>query len=140
MHRTLKQETIRPPAKNSREQQCRFDTFRAEYNEERPHEALGEKPPSSSYTASTRPYPCKLLEVTYPDHYIRRRVAESGRIRWKGTMLSISHALEGEWIGIEPSGDVDQVYYFDRRLGFIDQRRPDLGLIRPPSKCWARVK
>jgi putative transposase len=140
MHRTLKQETIKPPAKNSRDQQSRFDAFRREYNEERPHEALGERPPNSVYKASTRSYPCKLLDVRYPEHFTLRKVAMSGRIRWKGTLLSINHALEGEWIGIESAGEADQVYYFDRRLGFIDQRRPELGLIRPPNKCWARVK
>src|SRR5919197_2594328 len=39
MHRTLKQETASPPAANRRAQQERFDQFRLEYNEERPHEA-----------------------------------------------------------------------------------------------------
>lgn len=40
MHKTLKQETAAPPAANRRQQQARFDRFRKEYNEERPHEAL----------------------------------------------------------------------------------------------------
>ena len=41
MHRTLKQETAEPPAANRRAQQRAFDRFRQEYNEQRPHEALG---------------------------------------------------------------------------------------------------
>ncbi len=40
MHRTLKEQTTRPPAADRRGQQRRFDDFRREYNEERPHEAL----------------------------------------------------------------------------------------------------
>ena len=41
MHRVLKAETARPPAANRRQQQVRFDRFRDEYNQVRPHEALG---------------------------------------------------------------------------------------------------
>src|SRR3981081_2922536 len=41
MHRTLKQETGQPAAANRRAQQRAFDRFRAEYNEQRPHQALG---------------------------------------------------------------------------------------------------
>ena len=46
MHRTLKQETTRPPGMNSLQQQARFDAFVSEFNAERPHEALGMKPPA----------------------------------------------------------------------------------------------
>jgi hypothetical protein len=45
MHRTLKQETTRPPAATLRGQQRRFDRFRDEYNHERPHEAQGDRRP-----------------------------------------------------------------------------------------------
>ena len=34
-----------------------FDRFRYEYNQERPHEALGLKPPLSAYAPSPRRYP-----------------------------------------------------------------------------------
>src|SRR5256712_9045981 len=40
MHRTLKREATRPAAANRHRQQVAFDRFRAEYNEDRPHEAL----------------------------------------------------------------------------------------------------
>ena len=41
MHRTLKRGTARPPAGNRAAQQRRFAACRREYNEERPHAALG---------------------------------------------------------------------------------------------------
>ncbi|MFL5574710.1 MAG: integrase core domain-containing protein [Gemmatimonadaceae bacterium] len=41
MHKTLKAEACRPPEANGRAQRRRFDAFRAEYNTERPHAALG---------------------------------------------------------------------------------------------------
>ena len=47
MHRTLKQETAKPPARSRRAQQERFDQFRREYNEQRPHQALGHKTPAT---------------------------------------------------------------------------------------------
>ncbi len=46
MHRTLKQHTTFPPASSLAGQQRKFDGFRQEFNEERPHEALGMKRPA----------------------------------------------------------------------------------------------
>lgn len=43
MHRTLKQETARPPAPSLRAQQAKFDDFRNGYNVERLHEALADE-------------------------------------------------------------------------------------------------
>lgn len=140
MHRTLKQETLKPPAASLRSQQARFDTFQLEYNEDRPHEALGDNVPASRYVRSTRAMPRRLPSVDYPPHLTLRKVAASGRIRWHSEMVTIGHALEGEWIGMEPADDLHHVYFADIRLGFIDDGRPELGLIRPPTTCWARVK
>lgn len=140
MHRTLKQETVRPPASTLRGQQVRFDKFRREYNDERPHEALDNATPSSLYCSSSRSYPSRLPGVTYPDHFEKRKVTASGRIRWKSAMVTIGHALEGEWIGIEHADHMHHVFFADVRLGFLDDERVDLGLIRPPVSCWARVK
>lgn len=44
MHPTLKQETASPPARTLAEQIARFDPFQETYNEERPHETLGQIP------------------------------------------------------------------------------------------------
>ena len=52
MHKTLKAETTRPPAGNLSAQQARFNRFRREFNEERPHEALGQETPESVYERS----------------------------------------------------------------------------------------
>ena len=40
MHRTLKLETTRPPEANLAAQQRKFNTFRQEFSQQRPHEAL----------------------------------------------------------------------------------------------------
>ncbi len=56
MHRTLKQETARPPGMNALQQQDRFDRFVSEFNDERPHEAIGMKTPAELYIPSSRTY------------------------------------------------------------------------------------
>jgi putative transposase len=62
MHQTLQQETASPPASNLRRQQETLARFQREYNEERPHEALGYRTPASLYAASARVYPSRLPE------------------------------------------------------------------------------
>jgi len=61
MHRTLKAQTTRPPESTFERQQQRFDYFRHEYNNERPHEALGQKRPATIYVPSPdrTPRPCR---------------------------------------------------------------------------------
>ena len=45
LHRTLKAETASPSQATLRAQQRTFDAFRTQYNQDRPHEALGQRPP-----------------------------------------------------------------------------------------------
>jgi putative transposase len=140
MHRTLKHETLKPPAANVRVQQARFDEFRKMFNEERPHEALEYRTPSSCFAPSPRAYPNRLSSIEYASEFKTRVVAASGRVRWQGALVMIGHALEGEVIGLQPDDGMHQVYFADLRLGFIDDRRPEIGLIRPPVTCWARAR
>ncbi|HEY3627170.1 MAG TPA: IS481 family transposase, partial [Terracidiphilus sp.] len=57
MHRTLKEDTAKPPAGTLTTQQKKFDRFRATFNHERPHEALGNETPGSIYVPSARMLP-----------------------------------------------------------------------------------
>ena len=122
MHRTLKQETASPPARNRRRQQERFDRFREEYNEHRPHQALGQKTPGSVYTASPRAYPERLREAEYPAGWAVRRISPGGQMRWKLHRVFISHAMEGDAIGLEPIDDgVWRVWYHAWLAGIFDE-------------------
>ena len=56
MHRTLKAQTTRPAARNSLQQQAKFDEFVHEFNADRPHEALAMKTPAEVYRPAPRPY------------------------------------------------------------------------------------
>ncbi len=83
MHRTLKAEATRPPAATCRTQQRTFNRFREEFNNQRPHEALGQETPATLYRPSPRPYPTKLPTLAYPAHFETRYVSYNGAIRWK---------------------------------------------------------
>src|SRR6202022_450835 len=80
MHRTLKAETASPPATDRVEQQRRFDRFRAEYNCERPHQALGQLTPAALYQPSARRWPARLEDPWYDADHQVRRVRREGAI------------------------------------------------------------
>lgn len=98
-HLTLK-EAMMPPEESRAAQQERFDRFRRDYNEERPHEALAQKPPASLYRPSPRAMPQKIPEPNYPDGAVVRRVRSNGEIKWKGGFVYISTAIIADRIGI----------------------------------------
>ncbi len=117
-------------------QQVRFNRFRREYNEERPHEALGQETPASVYEPSARQFPRKLPELEYPGHYETRYVSENGGIRWKKCWVNVTTTLAHEWVGLEEVGDGLWDVYFSRlRLGRLDERRMQ---IEDPYGRWSR--
>jgi transposase InsO family protein len=125
MHRTLKAATAHPPQADLRQQQKAFDEFRREYNQERPHEALDQRPPAEVYQPAARDYPSRLPEQRgYPDGWQKRRVQSTGQIKWKGQDLSISKALAGQEIGLEPVGEaVWKIHFEALELGRFDERK-----------------
>jgi len=127
MHRTLKQETARPPASSRAAQQECFDQFRSVYNEQRPHEALGQRTPAELYHPSCREYPEKISGPDYPGHFEVRSVRPRGEIRWQGQLLFLSEALCGEQVGLEETADgVWSVYFGALLLARFDERERKL--------------
>lgn len=63
------------------------------YNEERPHEALGQVPPESIYLASARRYPRPLIEFSAAPWDRLTRVDKEGFITWDRRRLFVSTAL-----------------------------------------------
>jgi len=122
MHLTLQQETADPPAATRRKQQQRFDAFRHEYNQERPHEALQQKPPAQFFRVSPRPYPARLRQLEYPSQWQVRRVCSGGKFRHAGQLTFVSHALVGEFIGLEPLDDrYSRIWFGGCQLGVLDR-------------------
>jgi putative transposase len=108
-HRTLKAETAAPPRADMRAQQRAFDLFRKIYNEERPHEALGQKPPATCFALSARRYPRPLVRFATesPWEHIER-IDKDGFIRWHDQRLFVSRALAHEDVAIEYDGETEQ--------------------------------
>lgn len=124
MHRTLKQETTKPPARTLADQQVLFDRFRRIYNDERPHEALAMHPPWTAYERSARHYPVKLREPEYPASVSVRSVNHKGALKWQGRMLYLAETLANEHVALEEIGDNSwRVYFADVALGIIEDAR-----------------
>ena len=121
MHRTLKADTARPPSKNLKAQQARFDRFRKVFNEERPHEALGQETPASKYEPSERRRP-RTPRVRYPGHFEVRKVASDKTIKWHDRKVFVSGLLRFDYVGLEEIAEgVWAVYYGPVFLGWLDE-------------------
>ena len=124
MHKDLKAEATIPPAGNRSAQQKRFNSFRTDFNQIRPHEALGQKPPASAYQPSTRSLPTKLSTPDYPAHFEVRKVSTNGGIRWHSVWINVSHLLGAEYIGLEEiDHDIWAVYFGPVSLGWLHIRK-----------------
>lgn len=139
-HRTLGEEAASPPRANARAQQRAFDLFRREYNEERPHEAHGQKPPSDLYVASSTRYPRGLLNPTGSGFGHAERVDQHGAIRWRRRRVFVSTALVGVYVQLEPDvGTRWAVLFGDILLGHFDDARPERGLLATPRPRKSHV-
>jgi putative transposase len=122
MHRTLKEETAIPPAGNLTAQQRRFNQFRRDYNQERPHSALDGRTPASCYLPSPRQMPERTPTIEYEGHLMVRSVRTDGTIKWKGHHLFVSEVLEGERVGLEEiEYGVWSVFFGSTLLGTLDE-------------------
>ncbi len=110
MHRTLKLDLR--PAPDRRSQQRELDRFRHDYNQVRPHEALGMQTPASVYEPSPRAYPSRLPEVDYPDAMLARTIKSQGHFRWQKHDVFLSEVLWGERVGLLPFDDGCYTVYF----------------------------
>lgn len=111
-HRVLKARTLQPPAASHRQQQRRFEAFRHEYNEVRPHAALHDTVPGAHYQPSPRRYCRQLPPLDYPGHWEPRRVGANGRIAFAGASIFLSRALADEWVALEEIDDGLWTIYF----------------------------
>jgi hypothetical protein len=118
MHRTLKEDTAKPPARTVTAQQKKFDRFRLVFNHERPHEALANETPGSIYVPSTRLLPSSVASFQYPRSFQTRRVNNSGDISWHKGRVFVSEVFRNEEIGLEQMDeDVHRVFFCNTELG-----------------------
>ena len=137
MHLTLKKEATVPPEKNITVQQKRFDRFREEYNQIRPHEALDMKTPSAAYQSSERAMPRKLRTYDYPLHVEVRRVSRNSGIRWNHRWVNVSSTLAEEYVSFEEVEDgIFNVHFCDFLIGrfFEKENRIKDVIARVPTR------
>lgn len=123
-HRSLKAELLRyRHYRNLDEIGIVFEQWRNEYNLERPHEALGMRPPIHRYTVSKRRFPDPLPEVVYDspeDH--TRKVCYRGFIKFQSHQIRVGQALQAQYVAVRPL-DTDGhygVYYCHQLLFAFD--------------------
>jgi putative transposase len=121
MHRTLKETTVNPPRRNRTMQQKAFNAFIHEYNCERPHEALGQKPPATVYRKSRWRYSGHIPKIIYRSDALLRKVNRNGEIKWKGKAIFISKSLIGEHIALKQKEEhLWQIWFMDYPLGIVN--------------------
>ena len=132
MHLTLKKDATKPAAPNVLQQQARFDAFITQYNQDRPHQALGMKVPADLYTRSPRVYR-GLEDLTYPFHDQTIAVTHCGRICFKGRKVNFSQVFAGQNVGVTQVGErIWLVTFMQYDLGYFDDETCRLEPIENP--------
>jgi putative transposase len=100
-----------------------FDLWRHEYNNERPHEALGMKRPAEVYAPSPRPYEGTPDLLDYGGMETRKVHSVCGTIGFQSELIRLSSALGGWNVGLaeQPDGLVE-VWFASLLLGHIDPK------------------
>jgi len=101
-------------------EQSWLDAFRQEYNQVRPHEALGMATPATRWVPSARPYQPQPPEWQYPGSHQVVRLGSAGQLYWQRSRWEISAALRGQTVGIQPVGERAVVYFCCTPLRELD--------------------
>jgi len=131
-HLTLKQDVASPPKATLALQIQAMSQFHAEYNFDRPHEAIGMKTPGSCYHSSARAWDGILRPPEYDTREMEvRKVGQSGCIWLKQKEHYIGQTLTGEYVGLKANQDNElDLYYGPVYLGKVS----DKGLEKPKLK------
>ena len=132
MHRTLKQETAKPPAFNLLQQQSKFDDFIEVYNNQRPHQGIANKYPAELYTPSTKIY-TGLPDIDYPFADKTVTITNCGRICMGKKKINVTRVLGGQNVGITQTDDkIWLVSFMNFELGYFDETTCRLELTYNP--------
>lgn len=122
-HRTMNQELLKNACFTDLvEADQEFQRWRRKYNEVRPHEALGMKPPAQVYTPSTRQYTDEIEKFEYSGHYQVYKVNNWGYLRWASSRIYLSETMANTYLEIRPSECSDSfiVCYRQFKIAQID--------------------
>jgi transposase InsO family protein len=129
IHRTFKAEAATPPAQSWSAQQRRGRKWQKHYNQERPHESLGQKTPAEVYRKSRRKYQAER-PLRYPTADFVRKVRLKGEISFEGRRRYIGEAFSAHKIGLyKIEANRYEVRFANLVLGHLLDT--DLGGLRP---------
>ena len=98
-----------------------MDTWRHEFNHERPHEAIEMRVPTDLYVKSQRRFEPDTFDLSYPPEYLKRKVCCHGSIKIMDTRIRITSALSGWEVGLKATEDGGYTVWFGQLcLGRID--------------------
>jgi transposase InsO family protein len=96
-----------------------YEEFRIRYNWERPHEALGMRPPGAVFTESSRRRPDELPEQEIPEGAISRKLDGWGNFGFKGTRYKVGRGLQGQRVVLRDGTTDHEVCYCGVVLGSL---------------------
>jgi hypothetical protein len=129
-HRVLKADTARLAAPNMQAQQRRFDRWRRDYNQRRPHEALGQQVPAGRYRLGHKRSVRARPAAPHARAIAVRRVHPNGEILWEGRRRFVGDAVAGHPVGLyRLMAGVWSVRFLRLELGHLHPA--DAGAMRP---------
>jgi transposase InsO family protein len=125
MHRDMRADLQAFPASSLIAEQRACDRWRLEFNQVRPHEALGGKTPSELYKRSERrPQRTKFM---YPPEWLVRTVTDNGVVNFAGAQIQAGRALVRERVALEPlGGSTHRLWFRELDLGKVDLPFPNI--------------
>lgn len=113
---------------------ARLESWRGEYNVERPHEALGMRRPAELYRRCRVRWDGVIPAWEYPSSWQTRLLKRGGEFRLSGAPVFVSESLGCQRVGLEPAEEmVGGRAVPCLRLWFCDL---DLGVLRQRSGRW----
>jgi transposase InsO family protein len=113
MHRDMMRELENKIDGDLLKHQKVFDRWRKQFNEERPHEALGMKTPSMLYLKSERKYPCMDIEIDYSGRMKSRIVNDRGFFNFHRRRIFVGNPFSGYNVGLKENKDGSIEVWFD---------------------------
>lgn len=111
--------------------QAALETWRHQFNHERPHEALGMRVPADLYVKSERRFDPGDFDLSYPSEYLRRKVKNCGTIKIMSSQILISTALRGWDVGLKATGLTHySVWFGPLCLGEIDMETESFNVVQ----------
>jgi putative transposase len=120
MHADVRADVQSRPAATREQQQRALDRWRVEFNQVRPHQALGGKTPGEVYKVTERRRP-PTKPFPYPVHMHVRRVTAGGNVRFRNDDCFIGAPFRGLRLGIEVVDALHvRAWLHELDLGLVD--------------------